>query len=261
MSASMFKPLGLAIGLCLGSSVTLAAEAHPDFTGLWTNGPPAAPAGPPPAAGAAPAAPPPRGTPVAPPSTMKPEAKKRIEAYQALVRESGASPGGSCLGTGMPGSMIGSGGYPMEIVQRPDQLTVIYEAHTEVRHIYLGDRRMKQADRVPGRNGYSEAHWEGDTLVVETDNLIEQVDQRNTSHSENATVVERYRLNGTNAKGQRILVAEWTMNDPDFYTAPLKGTKTWLEVPNGHLLPYECNEEIWSAKLNELAKKAGVPLP
>ncbi len=29
----------------------------------------------------------------------------------------GDTPGGFCLGTGMPGSMLGSGGYPMEIVQ------------------------------------------------------------------------------------------------------------------------------------------------
>ena len=256
MTVSIYKPLVLALGLSLATSVALAAEAtHPDFTGLWTNGPPA---GPPPVPGAAP---PPRGAPAATPSTMLPKPKARIEAYNSLVRESGASPGGVCLGTGMPGSMTGSGGYPMEIIQRPEQLTVLYEAHTELRQIYLGDRRIKQEDRVAGRNGYSEAHWDGDTLVVDTDNLIEQLDQRNTSHSENATVVERYHLNGTNAQGRRILVAEWTMTDPDFYSQPMKGTKTWLEVPNGHLLPYECNEEIWSAKLNELAKKAGVSLP
>jgi hypothetical protein len=192
---------------------------------------------------------------------MLPKPKARLDIFNKIIGTSGASSGGSCLGYGMPQSMTSSGGYPMEIIQRPDQLTVLYEAHTEMRHIYLGDRRIKQEDRVPGRNGYSEAHWEGDTLVVETDNLIEQLDQRTGAHSENATIVERYHLNGTNAQGRRILVADWVMTDPDFYSQPVKGTKTWLEIPNGHLLPYECNEEIWSAKLNELSKKAGIPLP
>ena len=52
----------------------------------------------------------------------------------------GDTPGGFCLGTGMPGSMLGSGGYPMEIIQRPNQITIVYEAHNEVRRVYLGDR-------------------------------------------------------------------------------------------------------------------------
>ncbi|HTQ99968.1 MAG TPA: hypothetical protein VMH83_08255 [Candidatus Acidoferrum sp.] len=248
MTVSIVKSLALAVGLGLAASATMAAEAtHPDFTGLWTNGP-RAPGAAPPVRGAAPSLP------------LLPKPKARREAFMNLVRESGASSSGSCLGTGMPGSMTGSGGYPMEIIQRPEQVTVLYEAHTELRQFFLGDRQIKQADRVAGRNGYSGAHWEGDTLVVETDNLVEQLDET-YPHSENATIVERYHLNGTDAQGRRILAADWVMTDPDFYSEPVKGTKTWLEVPNGHLLPYECNEEIWSAKLNELAKKAGVALP
>ena len=44
-------------------------------------------------------------------------------------------------------------------------------------------------------------------------------------------------------------------------TAPVKLTRRWVQVPNGRLLPYECNEEMWQARLEELASKAGVPLP
>ena len=248
MQKTVMKQLAIGFGLCLAASISSAASSPPDFTGVWTNGPPAP--------GAAPAV---RGAPGVP-LPILPQAKARIDAYQALVRESGASPGGSCLGTGMPGSMQGSGGYPMEIVQRPDQLTIIYEAHGELRHVYLGDRNAKQEDRVPGRDGYSSGHWEGDTLVVETDNLVDQVDQR-YAHSENATIVERYHLNGTDKQGRRILTAEVVMTDPAFYSEPVKFTKNWAQVPNGRLLPYECAEEIWSERLSELAKKAGVKLP
>ncbi len=248
MKMSVLKHLAIGTGLCLAAAIASAATSQPDFTGLWTNGPPPA--------GATPTV---RGAPQAP-LPLLPKAKARVDAYQALIRESGASPGGSCLGTGMPGSMQGSGGYPMEIIQRPDQLTIIYEAHGELRHVYLGDRNAKQADRVPGRDGYSSGHWEGDTLVVETDNLVDQVDQR-YAHSENATIVERYHLNGTDNQGRRILTAEVVMTDPDFYSEPVKITKNWAQVPNGRLLPYECAEEIWSERLSELAKKAGVKLP
>ncbi len=179
--------MALAAGLCL------AAE-RPDFTGVWTN------AGPPGIGGAT------RTAPQAPPA-LKPEAKARVDAYQKLVAKTGDTPGGWCLGTGMPGSMLGSGGYPMEIIQRPEQITIIYEAHSETRRVYFGARNAPEKDRVPGRNGYSSGRWEGDTLVVETDNLVDQVDQRTTPHSDQATIVERYSLDGKDEQGRRILKA------------------------------------------------------
>ena len=52
-----------------------------------------------------------------------------------------------------------------------------------------------------------------------------------------------------------------TMIDPKFYAEPVKLTRRWAQVPNGRLLPYECNEELWLARLQVLAKKAGVKLP
>jgi len=245
-SVGVGKLAALLVGaMCAG--VALAADP-PDFTGVWTN------AGRPAIGGARTGEPP-------PPPPLRPEAKARLDAYQKLVAKSGDSPGGVCLGTGMPGSMLGSGGYPMEIIQRADQITVIYEAHTEVRRFYFGARNAEQADRVPGRNGYSTAHWEGDTLVVETDNLVDQVDQRNTSHSDQAKIVERYRLDGKDEQGRRILVAEMTMTDPVFYTAPVKMEKRWAQVPNGRLLPYECDEEVWRDRIEKLAKEAGVSIP
>ena len=127
--------------------------------------------------------------------------------------------------------------------------------------MYFGDRNAPERDRVPGRDGYSSGHWEGDVLVVETNNLDEQLDQRTTPHSDAATIVERYHLDGIDAKGRRLLAADVTMNDPEFYTEPLTLKLRWAQVPNGRLLPYDCNEELWRERLDKLAKKAGVKLP
>jgi hypothetical protein len=128
------------------------------------------------------------------------------------------------------GRVAGWGGYPMEIIQRPEQITLIFELHGEV-------------------------------LVVETTHLVEQLDQRATPHSDEAIIVERYRVEGTNLQGQRMLVAEVTMHDLKSYTEPVVLTRRWTQVPNGHLLPCDCNEEIWRDRLDQLAKKAGVKLP
>ena len=233
-----------ALGCLVFIPVSLSGQGgtRPDFTGLWTTY--AEP-------GAARGGGPGRGG--GPPLPMTEEAQKKVAAYRALIGTSGDTPGGYCLGTGMPGSMLGSGGYPMEILQRPEQINITYEAHNEVRRVYLGDRIVPMADRVPGRNGHSSAHWEGDTLVVETTHLIEQVDQR-YAHSSDAKIVERYSLS-TDSRGTKVLTAEMTLTDPAFYTRPVTDTKKWAAVPNGHLLPYECAEEGWRIHLEELEKK------
>jgi hypothetical protein len=232
------------VAVSAGALRAQSAAPHPDFTGVWTTyAPPGQARG---------------GRGAAPQLPMTELAKKKVAAYRALVTPTGETPGGYCLGTGMPGSMLGSGGYPMEIHQRLEQIIIVYEAHSEIRRVYLGNRIVPDADRIPGRNGHSSARWEGDTLVVETTHLVEQVDQQ-YAHSDQARIVERYRLT-TEASG-KVLVAEMTMTDPLFYTQPVTVEKKWSQVPNGHLLPYECAEEGWRKRLEELELKAGGASP
>jgi hypothetical protein len=228
------------LGSCLAAGAS-AAE-RPDFTGVWgTYREPGA-------------APPRRGAPQ-PALPLTPKAKAKIDAYHALVEPTGDTPGGFCLGTGMPGSMLGSGGYPMEIVQHDDVLLVVYEAHTEVRHIYLG-ARAKEQDLFADRNGYSFGRWDGDKLIVETTHLKEAVDQARYPHSDRAKIVEEYRL-VKNDDGSKVLVANMTLTDPDFYTQPITAEKKWQLQPHVRLLPYECNEPAWENHLEELAKQHG----
>ncbi|HEU4688407.1 MAG TPA: hypothetical protein VFS23_08610, partial [Vicinamibacterales bacterium] len=77
------------VGAYMLSGIGVDAQQHPDFTGVWTtyNEPGAAPAG--------------RGG--GPPLPMKDEARRQVERYQAIVKPTGDTPGGYCLGTGMPG--------------------------------------------------------------------------------------------------------------------------------------------------------------
>lgn len=169
-------------------------------------------------------------------------AQQKVDAYQAVTAGTNHSPGAYCVGSGMPSSMTGSGGYPMEILQHRDQINVTYEAHKEIRRIYIGDHDFDMNAIFPERNGFSVAHWEGDTLVVETTHLVEQVDTR-TPHSEEARIVERYSL--AVEDGRRVITNEWTMTDPLFLEAPLTGTKRWMELQGGRLLNYECTEPEW----------------
>jgi hypothetical protein len=181
-------------------------------------------------------------------------AQRKVDEYNELIAVTGDNPGGWCLGMGMPGSMLTSGPYPMEVIQRPEQITVIYEAHSEIRRIFMADP-LAEEDLFPDRNGYSVGRWEDDTLIVETTHLKEQVDQT-YAHSAKARIVERYRLSATE-QGQKLLTADMTMTDPAFYSEPVSITKKWAFVPNGRLLPYECNEPSWNDHIANLRSKAG----
>ena len=242
----------IAGGLCLalatasfalGAGRVQAASSHPDFSGVYAiyNDPSQ-----------------PRRAFGAPEPALPftPAAKAKVDEYQSLVSEKGETPGAFCLGSGMPGILMGGGGYPMELIQQPDQITMIFELHTEVRRLYFSPRVLPQVDRVTDRDGTSTAHWDGDTLVVETENLKEQVDER-YAHSANAKILERFHLE-TADKGATRLVDDVTLNDPEFYTQPISFTRKWTHDPKGHMMPYECDEETWSDHLKELRKaKAG----
>lgn len=220
-----------------------AAGAPPDLSGVWTwNRAPGTPG----------SVDPRTSWPKEPPFTK--EAKEKVDAYHALVAPSGATPGGYCVGYGMPSAMLGSGGYPMEILQRPEQITVVYEAHTEIRRIYIG-RKIEARDIIPSRDGTSIGRWEGDTLVVETTGLKEAVDQA-SAHSEEAKIVERYKLEKDD-KGKKTLVAEMTLTDSRFYTKPVTVTKKWLGADAAQrMMPYDCTEPAWEDHLDKLRKEA-----
>jgi hypothetical protein len=163
-------------------------------------------------------------------------------------------PSARCLGAGVPriNYVTPYNGY--QFIQTPGYVVLYAEWNHEARIVPV-DGRPHLRGTLRQWMGDSRGRWEGNTLIVETTHLVEQVDQR-YAHSDKAKIVERYRLE-KGPKGQTVLVAEMTMTDPGFYTAPVTMVKKWEKVPNGHLLPYECAEENWIKHLEQLEKKAG----
>jgi hypothetical protein len=170
--------------------------------------------------------------------------KPRIEEYRAMAALSLENPGSLCVQFGMPQAMLFSGGYPMEIIQRPEQVTVIFEAYSEVRRIFIEPHPYNTADEWPSLIGFSEGYWEGNTLVVTTSRLKEQL-SGNFPHSEDAIITERYHMTMLE-DGTPILVNEWTITDPAFYTEPVTRTREWKPLgDNRHLVEYACMEDQW----------------
>ncbi|MEO8314971.1 MAG: hypothetical protein ABI645_09275, partial [Pseudomonadota bacterium] len=94
-------------------------------------------------------------------AAFTPMAQRKVAEYHALVDATGDTPGAHCVQHGMPLAVFLGGGYPVEFVQRPEQLTILYEGHREVRRVFLDGRKIDPADLLPTRDGTSWGHWEG----------------------------------------------------------------------------------------------------
>ena len=57
-----------------------------------------------------------------------------------------------------------------------------------------------------------------------------------------------------------VLIDDWELRDPAFYTKAVTGQKKWTFDPKGILLPYECSEQAWLDYLDALKSgKAKAP--
>jgi len=186
-------------------------------------------------------------------------ARQARDDFISVTEGTNHGAGNSCVGSGMPGSVLGSGGYPMEIIQRPEQLFVIYEAHNEIRRIYIGNEAEDPESFFRERNGYSTAYWDGERLIVETTRLKTQVDSR-YPHSDAATIREVYYFGEPRADGTRVLVNELTMTDPKWLEEPFTTTKRWQELDDYHVLSYECTEPLWLDEMEQLYEEAGLEM-
>ena len=161
----------------------------------------------------------------------------------------GDTPGAHCVPHGMPLAVFLGGGYPVEFIQRPEQLTIIYETHNEVRRVFLDGRRIDPKDILPSRGGVSYGHFDGDSLVVETTGLAESVDQP-TAHSDQARIIERY--TPLTRDGMKRLRLDITIHDPLFYTSPPTVTREYTQLQEGRMLDYACTEPDWEEHLEKL---------
>jgi hypothetical protein len=84
----------------------------------------------------------------------------------------------------------------MEILQKPDELTIIYQVDHQVRHVRLNAEHP--AKFTPAWFGDSVGHYEGDTLIIDTVGIkvgpFAMIDWFGTPQTEALHVVERYRM-------------------------------------------------------------------
>jgi len=131
-------------------------------------------------------------------------------------------------------------------ISNPKMLLIEYEANNGLRHIYMDGRKLPpQGEVQPWWYGYSVGHWDGDTLVVETNNLRGAedsaydgwIDVNGSPYSEQAKFTEKIRR-----PAYDHLQIDLTLEDPKAYTKPWTVRIDQRLIVDQDLIEFECNE-------------------
>ena len=150
--------------------------------------------------------------------------------------EQGLDPNVHCMPRGAP--RIWTDDYYKRIFMVPGRMIILTERNMQYRQIFIDGRALPK-DPNPVWNGYSTAHWEGDTLVVETTGFRDDLwlDARGDPLTEQAKMTERIRR-----PSYGNLEVELTINDPKAYTAPWTVKLNQPLVLDSELIDYYCLE-------------------
>ncbi|HEX7079643.1 MAG TPA: hypothetical protein VF329_01345 [Gammaproteobacteria bacterium] len=228
---------GAAAASWLAASIAAAQSppAHPDFSGIWF-----------PSFG--------RDVPDPLPFT---EAALQLKAQYEAAFTVDDDPGRYCIWPGMPRAPWGAP-FPIEIIHRPQDVTMYWEGYGMYRKIYM-EGHAPPVPPLPSAMGYSVAHWEDDTLVVDTTNLKPYPYMTRLATTSDAHVVERLTMVEREADGERrkYLVDDIVLTDPKMYTEPVRIRAEAVLRPDLQMLEYTCTDVLWDEYLQE----RGLTLP
>jgi hypothetical protein len=167
---------------------------------------------------------------------MLPWAEAQVKENQTNLHKN--DPMVACLPPGVPRvNLGGSRGmpHPFKVVQTPSLVVLLYETSTNqtFRQVFL-DGRPLPSEPQPSWLGYSVGRWEGDTLVVESNNFhgvdpnnpravglpdtylgAGWLDHGGSPYTEAMKLTERFRR-----VNYGLLDIELTVDDPKAYTRP-----------------------------------------
>jgi hypothetical protein len=239
----------------LNAPVPRTADGHPDFSGVWdiTSARSLEPNGPPPGR-------PPLVTGGDILGAFK--GGLPIQPWAAKLREKRTDsqglydPDGNCMPQGPVEYHIDP--QPFKIVQTPRQILYISESNYGLRTFYMDGRPLPEMGSVPPYwHGYSVGRWDGNTLVVESNNFhgvdpdnvdakdlpdifhsAGWLDHRGLPYTEALKLTERFRRPNFGT-----LEIEVTVDDAKAFTKPFTFRIIRLIVVDGsEMVEYICHE-------------------
>jgi hypothetical protein len=153
-----------------------------------------------------------------------------------------------CYPHGIPRLMASP--YPIQIDYQPGLIVILHEVAHNVRYIHM-DGKPVPANTPLTYLGYSRGHWEGNTLVIDTDHFNDktQVDEESLSHGLKLQVHEEI-TKFTNQYGGVELRNLITISDPDHYTHPWTAERLYPWRSDVKVTEYTCEENNRNKSVN-----------
>jgi len=144
--------------------------------------------------------------------------------------------------------------FPFQIFQTPSEIIIVYEYKGAYRTIHMDSDTSPPSDTWMG---WSNGHWEGDTLVVEVTgfNGYTWFDRAGNFHSDALRVVERW-----TPMGPYHIEYEATIEDPKVFTRPWTMSFVLYKnvEPQAQLIEFNCVpfvEELMYAPLGLMERQ------
>jgi hypothetical protein len=142
-----------------------------------------------------------------------------------------------CITRGVVGSFTPAVyGNGARIIQTPDSVVISYEMVHDTRVIPL-DGRPHVGANIHQYMGDSRARWDGETLVIESQNFTDKTAVGGAKHSEGLRMIERLtRID------PEMIDYEIRIDDPATYVKPWTMRMTITSQPNYEIYEYGCHE-------------------
>jgi hypothetical protein len=125
-----------------------------------------------------------------------------------------------------------------KIIQTPELMVILYEYQTTYRQIFMDGRELPK-DPNPSWAGYSVGHWDGDTLVVESNGFNGKAW---LSGFGNPTTDAMHLTERMRRRDFGHMDIQLTIDDPKAYTKPWKTELHPELIPDTELIEFVCNE-------------------
>ncbi len=142
----------------------------------------------------------------------------------------------------LPGGVPRISPYPMKIVQTPDLIVMLFEGNVHSYRQFFLDGRGHDKTLDPSFMGESIAHWDGDTLAVDTVNFNDRTWLSSGSaapHTEQLHVTERYRRPSFGN-----MEVDITLEDPGAFTKPHTFKRLHTLDTEWEIHEYVCNDLV-----------------
>lgn len=165
-----------------------------------------------------------------------------LAAQAAYDELSGENPESTCIGRPVPGMIVNSVVYPIQIefLDGGQRIAIRSEFFDEERIVHMDGRPHPDIDQR-FRTGHSIGTLEGNVLIVDTRNFENHRSPYQTGVPSGAQkhVVERYELS---EDGTHILL-EFMLEDPEYFVAPMTHSRELFYVPDHELTRFDCDIE------------------